>query len=76
MPIQLDRQTFLDRLNEGKAAYENGDPSDACPYARYGDAADQFGYRYWTKGWLDARSTAEAATQEHAPQNADGSARQ
>ncbi|GHH22036.1 hypothetical protein [Streptomyces lanatus] len=59
MPIQLDRQTFQDRLNEGKAAYANGDPSDTCPYNMYGSVEERFGYRYWTKGWSMARSQAE-----------------
>ncbi|MFZ4249537.1 hypothetical protein ACOZDF_30270 [Streptomyces griseoincarnatus] len=59
--MQLDRQTFQDRLNEGKAAYEAGDPSDACPYDMYGDAEQQFGFRYWTKGWAMASSAAESS---------------
>lgn len=59
--MQLDRQTFQDRLSEGKAAYEAGDPSDACPYDMYGDAEQQFGFRYWTKGWTMARSAAESS---------------
>ncbi|QFG13243.1 ribosome modulation factor [Streptomyces phage Gilgamesh] len=58
--MQLDRQTFQDRLNEGKAAYEEGDPSDSCPYNRYGNAEEQFGHRYWTRGWKMARSAAES----------------
>ncbi|MGY1502913.1 hypothetical protein ACW4TU_41165 [Streptomyces sp. QTS52] len=59
MPIQLDRQTCQDRLNEGKAAHANGDPSDACPYDMYGSLEDRFGYRYWNRGWSMARSQAE-----------------
>ncbi|MFE1206318.1 Rmf/CrpP family protein [Streptomyces sp. NPDC058762] len=64
--MQLDRQAFLDRLNEGKAAYEEGDPSDSCPYDRYGDAESQFGHRYWMKGWMAARSAAESQPQRPA----------
>ncbi|MDI3102043.1 hypothetical protein QJ054_33955 [Streptomyces sp. AN-3] len=64
--MQLDRQTFQDRLNEGKAAYAQGDPSDACPYNRFGDAEEQFGYRYWTRGWSMARSAAESQPQRPA----------
>jgi ribosome modulation factor len=60
--IQLDRQTAQDRLDEGKAAYEAGDPSDACPYAMTGTREDRFGYHYWIRGWSMARSEAEAKT--------------
>ncbi|MGW4086963.1 hypothetical protein ACWEGS_28425 [Streptomyces sp. NPDC004822] len=64
MATQLDRQTFQDRLNEGKAAYEAGDPSDACPYNMLGPSVEErFGYRYWTRGWSMARSEAEAQPQ-------------
>ncbi|MFJ2745324.1 hypothetical protein ACIO3O_37335 [Streptomyces sp. NPDC087440] len=57
----LNRQAFLERLSEGKSAYQAGDPSDACPYDRFGDAEEQFGYRYWTRGWKEARSERESA---------------
>lgn len=71
MTVQLDRTTFQDRLNEGKAAFANGDPSDACPYNMYGSSRDErFGYRYWTKGWLMARSQAEAQPQQPAEASA------
>ncbi|RZU28320.1 hypothetical protein EV284_6486 [Streptomyces sp. BK022] len=59
--MQLDRQTALALIAEGKAAQANGDPSDACPYDRLGNAEQQFGSRYWTKGWSTARSAAEEA---------------
>lgn len=59
--MELNRQAFQDVLNEGKAAYKAGDPSDACPYNRLGDAEEQFGYRYWSRGWTMARSEAETA---------------
>ncbi|SEE84438.1 hypothetical protein SAMN05216483_6756 [Streptomyces sp. 2131.1] len=72
MATQLDRQNFQDRLNEGKAAYEAGDPSDACPYNMYGSVEERFGYRYWNRGWSMARSEAEARPQ----QPAEGSAGQ
>ncbi|MFB6630022.1 hypothetical protein ACFCWY_09010 [Streptomyces sp. NPDC056362] len=72
MPTTLDRQTYLDRIAEGKSAYEKGDPSDACPYDRRAGAEGFFGYRYWTRGWLLARSAAE----EQATQSTEGSARQ
>ncbi|MEU2968940.1 hypothetical protein ABZ687_28685 [Streptomyces ardesiacus] len=62
--MQLDRQAFQERLNEGKAAYEAGDPSDSCPYNRYGNAEQQFGYRYWSRGWKTARSAAEGQAQQ------------
>ncbi|MEV8344558.1 hypothetical protein [Streptomyces niveus] len=68
MQIQLDRQTYQDRFNEGKAAYANGDPSDACPYAMLGSVEERFGYRYWTQGWSMARS--EAETQPRQPAEA------
>lgn len=61
--MQLDRQKYLDLLNEGKAAHAAGDPSDACPYNRIGDKEQRFGYRYWTKGWKTARAQAEAHPQ-------------
>ena len=64
MPTQLDRQTSLDRQNEGKAAYANGDPSDACPYNMYGSVEERFGNRYWNRGWSMARSEAEAQPTE------------
>jgi hypothetical protein len=57
--VQLNRQTCLALQQEGKAAYEAGDPHDASPYDRLGDAEQQFGYRYWTRGWSMARSEAE-----------------
>ncbi|MFE6185473.1 hypothetical protein ACFQ6U_13710 [Streptomyces sp. NPDC056465] len=58
--MEINRQACLDRLTEGKAAYAKGDPSDACPYDRYGDVEQQFGYRYWSRGWVTARSEAES----------------
>jgi hypothetical protein len=59
--VKLNRQAFQDLLNEGKAAYAAGDPSDSCPYNMYGaDVEERFGYRYWTRGWVMARSEAEA----------------
>lgn len=61
--MQLDRQAFQDRLTEGKAAFNAGDPSDACPYSRYGNAEEQFGYRYWSRGWSMARSEAQSRPQ-------------
>lgn len=64
MPTQLDRQTFQDRQNEGKAAYANGDPSDACPYDMYGGVEERFGYRYWKRGWSMARSEAETQPEQ------------
>ncbi|MEU1273525.1 hypothetical protein [Streptomyces sp. NPDC005799] len=64
--MQLDRQTFQDRLNEGKAAYQQGDPSDACPYNMNGSVEERFGYRYWTRGWSMARSEAEGQPQQTA----------
>ncbi|MFE6639610.1 hypothetical protein ACFVFT_38140 [Streptomyces tendae] len=67
---QLDRQTFQDRFDEGKAAYQQGDPSDSCPYNRYGDAENQFGHRYWTRGWITARSAAESQPQRSAEASA------
>ncbi|MGW3626270.1 hypothetical protein [Streptomyces sp. NPDC000880] len=57
----MNRQQFLALTNEGKAAYKAGDPSDACPYNRFGNAEEQFGYRYWVRGWTGARTAAEAA---------------
>ncbi|AKN68755.1 hypothetical protein QR97_02105 [Streptomyces sp. PBH53] len=58
---QLNRQTYLALLAEGKAAFAAGDPSDACPYDAYSaDQAQQFGARYWTRGWMAARTAAEA----------------
>ncbi|MFF9901241.1 hypothetical protein [Streptomyces longispororuber] len=61
--MQLNRQTALALLQEGKAAYEAGDPFDACPYDMYGNVEQQVGYRYWKRGWSTARSAAEAARQ-------------
>ncbi|MFG2986246.1 hypothetical protein ACGFYQ_34180 [Streptomyces sp. NPDC048258] len=58
--MQMTRQAFLALTQEGKAAYKAGDPSDACPYDRLGNAEQQFGHRYWTRGWVEARSAAEA----------------
>ncbi|MEU1355302.1 hypothetical protein ABZ410_15580 [Streptomyces cinnamoneus] len=59
--MELNRQRYLALLNEGKVAFATGDPSDACPYDPYSaDQAQQFGARYWTKGWITARTAAEA----------------
>ncbi|MCG8971756.1 hypothetical protein [Streptomyces sp. CL12-4] len=68
--MELNRQELLDRLNEGEAAFEQGDPSDACPYDRYGDAEQQFGYRYWNKGWHRARGAAESGSENPAATSA------
>lgn len=57
--MQMTRQQHLALLNEGKAAHKAGDPSDACPYNRLGNVEQQFGYRYWTRGWQEARIAAE-----------------
>lgn len=65
--MQLDRQTRLALINEGKAAYAAGDPSDACPYNRIGDKEQRFGYEFWNEGWSMARSQAEAHPQKPEP---------
>ncbi|MER5301315.1 hypothetical protein ABT039_17835 [Streptomyces lasiicapitis] len=63
--MELNRQRYLALLNEGKAAFGQGDPSDACPYDQYSaDPEQQFGARYWTKGWVAARTAAEAKSPE------------
>ncbi|MEW1700099.1 MULTISPECIES: hypothetical protein [unclassified Streptomyces] len=47
---------------KGKAAFTSGDPVDVCPYDAYSaDGEQQFGARYWTKGWNQARIVAEAS---------------
>ncbi|MFE3139642.1 hypothetical protein [Streptomyces scopuliridis] len=63
--MELNRQRYLALLNEGKAAYAAGDPSDACPYDQYSaDQEQQFGARYWTRGWTEARTAAESENPE------------
>ncbi|MET9776152.1 hypothetical protein ABZ023_18160 [Streptomyces sp. NPDC006367] len=62
--MELNRQTALALRREGKAAYEAGDPHDSSPYDRYGNAEQQFGYQYWTRGWVMARSAAESAAEQ------------
>lgn len=62
--MQLTRRTALALQQEGKAAYEAGDPHDASPYDRLGNAEQQFGHRYWTRGWSMARSAAEDAQEQ------------
>lgn len=62
--MQLNRQAGLALQQEGKAAYQAGDPADASPYNRAGNAEQQFGYRYWTRGWSMARSETEGAKAE------------
>ncbi|WP_370419001.1 hypothetical protein AB8O64_11135 [Streptomyces sp. QH1-20] len=63
--MELNRQRYLALLDEGKAAFTQGDPSDACPYDQYSaDKEQQFGARYWTKGWVAARTAAEARNPE------------
>jgi hypothetical protein len=59
--VELTRKTALALEMEGKAAYAAGDPHDSSPYNRFGDAEQQFGYQFWTRGWLQARSAAEGA---------------
>ncbi|NGO67067.1 hypothetical protein [Streptomyces boncukensis] len=59
--MELNRQAYLALLGEGEAAFTAGDPSDACPYDPYSaDPEQQFGARYWTQGWVSARTAAEA----------------
>ncbi|MFF8399817.1 hypothetical protein [Streptomyces sp. NPDC016172] len=62
--MQLTRQTALALQQEGKAAYEAGDPHDSSPYSRFGNAEQQFGYQFWTRGWITARSAAEGAEEQ------------
>lgn len=62
--MQLTRSTALALQQEGKAAYEAGDPHDSSPYDRYGNAEQQFGYKFWTRGWVTARSAAEGAQEQ------------
>ncbi|MDI3407672.1 hypothetical protein [Streptomyces cavernicola] len=63
--MELNRQAYLALLKEGKAAFVAGDPSDACPYDQYSASQDQqFGARYWTQGWLAARTAVEAKNPE------------
>ncbi|MFC9280972.1 hypothetical protein [Streptomyces collinus] len=57
----MTRKTALTLEQEGKAAYQAGDPHDSSPYDRYGNAEQQFGYQFWTRGWVTARSAAESA---------------
>lgn len=68
--MQLNRQKYLELLTEGKAAFTGGDPFDACPYNQYGNAEEQFGARYWRRGWVEART--EAEDQEPAPASTTG----
>ncbi|MCX4677617.1 hypothetical protein OG413_20305 [Streptomyces sp. NBC_01433] len=61
----MDRQRYLALLKEGKAAFAEGNPSDACPYDQYSAVQEQqFGARYWTQGWVAARTAAEARNPE------------
>ncbi|NML55167.1 hypothetical protein HHL19_35425 [Streptomyces sp. R302] len=64
--MQMNRQTALGLIGEGKAAYAQGNPSDASPYNQLGGVEDRFGYRYWIRGWLEARSAAETQATEDA----------
>ncbi|MER6109371.1 hypothetical protein [Streptomyces hirsutus] len=57
--MQLNRQTALALQQEGKAAFEKGDPRNSSPYDQHGNAEQQFGNRYWARGWSMARSAAE-----------------
>ncbi|MFF8789218.1 hypothetical protein [Streptomyces sp. NPDC015125] len=59
--MQLTRSTALALQQEGKAAYEKGDPADSSPYDRFGNAEQQFGYQFWTRGYITARSATEGA---------------
>ncbi|GAA2439783.1 hypothetical protein [Streptomyces glaucus] len=65
--MELNRETYLALVKEGKAAYANGDPSDACPYSQLGDKEQRVAYYAWTEGWGMARSEAEAHPQEPEP---------
>ncbi|MEU8540898.1 hypothetical protein AB0C52_13075 [Streptomyces sp. NPDC048717] len=66
--MQLTRQTALRLMEEGKAAYAQSDPADACPYDAYSaDAEQQFGAQYWGRGWGIARTAAEALIPEPEP---------
>ncbi|MEU5978423.1 hypothetical protein [Streptomyces sp. NPDC047315] len=65
--MQFDRQTALNRIGEGKAAFREGDPFNACPYNMYGDREELFGYHYWTRGWGTARAEAEARPRPEQP---------
>ncbi|WP_328333354.1 hypothetical protein [Streptomyces sp. NBC_00455] len=59
--MELNRQSYLALLKEGGDAFTAGDPSDACPYDQYSpDQMQQFGARYWTKGYLAARTASES----------------
>lgn len=63
--MELNRERCLALLNEGKAAFAAGDPSDACPYDQYSaNQEQQFGARYWAQGWVAARTEAEAKVPE------------
>ncbi|MEU9699539.1 hypothetical protein [Streptomyces sp. NPDC047981] len=63
--MQLNRQIAWNLMQEGKDAFAQGDPGDACPYdARSADAEQQFGAWYWCRGWSEARTAAEAAIPE------------
>ncbi|MFJ1552719.1 hypothetical protein [Streptomyces mirabilis] len=62
--MQLNRQTALTLQQEGKAAFAKGDPHDSSPYDRLGNAEQQFGYQYWSRGWVNARSEAEGAQEQ------------
>lgn len=59
--MQLTRSTALALQREGKAAFEAGDPPDSSPYNRFGNAEQQFGHQFWTRGYITARSAAEGA---------------
>jgi hypothetical protein len=59
--VQLNRATAQALLQEGKAAYKAGDPHNSSPYNQFGNAEQQFGYHYWTRGWGAARAEAEDA---------------
>ncbi|MET8717347.1 hypothetical protein ABZV52_29725 [Streptomyces sp. NPDC004735] len=62
--MEMNRQAALALQQEGKAAFQAGDPADSSPYNRAGNAEQQFGNRYWTRGWSMARSAAEDAQEQ------------
>ncbi|MCD9904621.1 hypothetical protein LUR56_40115 [Streptomyces sp. MT29] len=64
--MKMNREAGLQLQQEGKAAFQAGDPDDSSPYDRLGNVEQQFGYRYWMRGWSMARSEAEDAAAQPA----------
>ena len=57
--MEMTRKQVVNLITAGHQAARNGETAEDCPFNRDGDVENQFGHRYWTKGFAVGRRTGQ-----------------